>query len=157
MMIKHYRVTDAALAYIFEESERRFPQETGGILIGRFEQQCVSIEYAVAPGPDAEHNASGFKRDGEYSQNILDYIVADSRGRVDYIGEWHSHPVVSGPSQKDIVAMRWIANNRKYAIQHPVMGLCVRECNDSWQVRFYLCHRHRLNELTRVTLGQCSS
>jgi integrative and conjugative element protein (TIGR02256 family) len=150
MTITHYRLAEKALAYILEESERMYPQETGGILIGRFEQNCVSIEYAIAPGPDASHTVSGFKRDGNYSQDMLDSIVASSGGQVDYIGEWHSHPVASGPSLKDIMAMRWIINNKKYAIRCPVMGLCMKEDTGSWQVRLYLHYQLKLNELIEV-------
>lgn len=149
-MITHCYLTDKALAYILEESQRMYPQETGGILIGRFEREHVFIDYATAPGPEAQHTIYEFKRNGDYSQEVLDNTVAESGGLVDYIGEWHSHPLKSRSSLKDMMAMQWIANNKKYAIQYPVMGLCMREGAGSWQVRFYLYYRLKLNELTQV-------
>ncbi|MBN1875003.1 MAG: Mov34/MPN/PAD-1 family protein [Anaerolineae bacterium] len=149
-MITHYLLSKEVLTYIIKESERMYPQETGGVLIGRFEKEYVLIDYATAPGPDAQHTTHEFKRDGIYCQEVLDRIVAESEGLVDYIGEWHSHPSKSRPSSKDVMAMRWIANNKKYAIQNPIMCICMQEHKEVWKTYFYLYNQFRLNELVEV-------
>ena len=64
-----------------------FPNETGGLLVGRMEGSCVVITHATGPGPMALHSRYEFQRDGEYSQEALDQIVTEMGGVYDYIGE----------------------------------------------------------------------
>lgn len=148
-MSHYYKLATPALELIIAESSREYPNETGGILIGKFNENenYVLIEYATASGPGAQFSPSHFRRDGDYSQMLLDEIVTKSDGEYDYIGEWHSHPVKSGPSARDRAAMRWIAKNSKYAIKQPIMGLCTNEAPDTWRLSFFLFDGRRLREL----------
>jgi integrative and conjugative element protein (TIGR02256 family) len=146
-MLVHYKLAEEARKFILAESLHRYPNETGGILVGGFDGDCVLIEHATGPGPLAQHSSQLFRRDGDYSQRVLDDIVMEYGGRYDYIGEWHSHPVNSGPSAKDVSAMRWIANNKKYAIDQPIIGLCTNESVDTWRLSFYLFDGQQLREL----------
>lgn len=107
----------------------------------------MHIERATGPGPGAQHSPWSFRRDGNYNQKVLDKIVRESSGEYDYIGEWHSHPQKVAPSVKDIAAMHWIANNHKYAIEHPIMGLCMGNPVDTYRLYFYLFDGRRLREL----------
>jgi len=147
MRIPYYRLADQANVFIRNESARAYPSETGGILIGKFINNCVVITRAVGPGLNAQHASNHFRRDGEYSQQILDTFVMESNGEYDYLGEWHSHPAPCGPSTTDIAAIRWIANNKKYSVNHPVMALCTRESADSWLVSLYLFDERRLRRM----------
>ena len=129
------------------ESNQHFPVEAGGILIGHFGKDTVHIAFATDSGPNAQHSPTGFRRDGEYSQTVLEQIVGESEAPTDYIGEWHSHPANQGPSLKDLVSMQWIAKNPKYAVSHPVLGLCVRETADQWVISFYQLYKNSLVKL----------
>lgn len=142
-----YKVADEVLGVILDESVSKYPQETGGILIGRLEHNCLYIEHAAGPGPLAEHSLTNFRRDGLHSQMILDEIVVEARGNSDYIGEWHSHPAKCGPSPTDIAALRWIAKNPKYAVTEPIMALCIKTSKDCWEFRVYLFDGKKLREL----------
>src|SRR5215212_3312521 len=102
LKLVHYHLANHPLNFIITESTQHFPNETGGILVGRVEGNRVLITYAIGPVPLALHSRHEFKRDGEYSQAVLDQIVTEMEGAYDYIGEWHSHPLKSGPSTKDI-------------------------------------------------------
>jgi integrative and conjugative element protein (TIGR02256 family) len=146
-MLGYYELAEGAFRFILAECSRKYPKETGGMLIGRSNGDCVRIEHATGPGPRARHSAQSFKRDGDYSQRILDRIVAESGGEYDYVGEWHSHPAQHGPSAKDSAAMCWIADNTKYAIDQPVLGLCAGEAKGMWRLRVYLFDGHKLREL----------
>jgi integrative and conjugative element protein (TIGR02256 family) len=137
-MIAYYSLAQGVFEFITAESLRKCPDETGGILVGKMESDCVLIEHATGPGPLARRAPQLFKRDGEYSQRVLDGIVVETGGDLDYVGEWHSHPARFGPSARDVAAMRWIASNRKYAVKRPIMGLCFNECGDTWRLSFYL-------------------
>jgi len=132
------KVLETVELYLREESARAFPNETGGMLVGRLEENCAVITDATGPGPRALHSPSSFRRDGDYSQVVLDNIVVKSDGLNDYIGEWHSHPVHCSPSVKDRDAMRWIANNSNYAAPCPLMALCTRQSTGIWYLTFFV-------------------
>jgi len=144
-----YRLAEKAWGLIIYESSHEYPNETGGMLVGRSNGNCIFIEHATRPGPKAQRSPYRFKRDGDYSQEVLDSIVAESRGEYDYIGEWHSHPSESGPSAQDIAAMRWITNNNRYVIDRPILALCTSKSVDTWDLSFYLFDGQRLRKLRR--------
>lgn len=144
-------VSDEAYALILHESKTRFPLETGGILIGKIDDNIVHIEYATGPGPVAYHSRSRFQRDGDYSQVLLDTLVRYSRAEYDYIGEWHSHPAPVKPSSIDIKAMQWIIQNPKYAIVQPILGICTRIERDEWALGIFVFTN---GQLQRLPLGK---
>ena len=125
----------AAKEHIVAEAEKQLPKESGGILIGRWEEARVVLEDVSGPGPQAEHQSSGFRRDGDYCQQFLDRVVDESEGRLDYLGEWHSHPLPSGPSALDVQAMQWVSRNERYANPRPILLLCVRSLAEDWQTK----------------------
>lgn len=146
-ILTHYELAEKARELILVESTRKYPDETGGMLVGKFDENCVLIENATCPGPGARHSSHRFRRDGNYSQRVLDDIVMECEGEYDYIGEWHSHPAKSGPSPRDMAAMRWVANNDKYAIDQPILGLCTNESAVNWRLNFYSFDGQQLLEL----------
>lgn len=140
-------VSRQARQYIIDESKRAFPDETGGMVVGKLDGDCVLVFYATGPGPKARHSPHMFRRDGDYSQKALDSIVIKSHGEYDYIGEWHSHPARYAPSVKDVAAMRWVADNSKYATAQPIMCLCIREPIDTWRLKLFVLDGHYLRQL----------
>lgn len=136
-MIAYCRLATEPLNFIVAESAQHFPNETGGMLVGKVVDDCVLITHATGPGPMALHSRYEFRRDGEYSQEILDQIVADTKGAYDYIGEWHSHPLKAGPSIKDVEAMNWISRNTKYKVIQPILCLCIQEIKHTWRINIY--------------------
>lgn len=135
---------------IVTEAEKQLPRETGGILMGHWEGSRVVVEDVSGPGPQAEHQSSGFRRDGDYCQQFLDRVVNESEGRLDYLGEWHSHPLPSGPSALDVRAMQWVSKNERYAAPRPILLLCVRSSAGDWATRVFALVRGRLIELPVV-------
>lgn len=146
-MIHSYKISDEAFNLIVSESAHRFPNETGGILVGKVEDSLVTIEHAIGPGSTAHHAPAQFRRDGDFSQQILDSLVHVSGGEVDYVGEWHSHAFKSRPSHVDIESMKWIAANKKYAVKEPVMLLCIGTGLNCWQLSCYAFVENRLKLL----------
>ncbi len=138
MQIRFFQIAQDAVEFIKRESERSYPLETGGILVGKVSQRSVIIAHAIGPGVSAQRSISRFRREGEYSQHVLDGIVDASHGEMDYVGEWHSHPALVSPSDIDLAAMNWIARNQKYAVDSPVMALCSRQSADSWLLALYV-------------------
>lgn len=148
LTVIHYQLLQEPLEFIIRESNHSYPLETGGMLIGRFDGNCALISQATGPGPKADKTPSEFKRDGEYSQWVLDKTVARSDGTQDYIGEWHSHPMNSGPSGKDFASLRWIAQNPSYAVAQPVLAICRRQREDGWIMSFYVLDGLNIIKLT---------
>ena len=137
-MINKYKLSKKALHDIITESQQKFPDETGGILIGKVDNGCVFIHYAIGPGKNACHTSNRFKRDGDYSQEQLDFIASETTGKYDYLGEWHSHFFDPRPSSVDINSMDWIANNENYATSHPILLLCVLTKRHYWKIACFV-------------------
>ena len=136
-VIHQFSVDQQVLELIIHESKAKYPKETGGILAGYMEKGLFRIEHATGPGPKAVHTRASFLRDGEYCQAELDKIFAQTNGKIDYLGEWHSHPLAIGPSKRDKDSMRDIAEDTRYAIPNPVLGLCIKKGN-KWDFECYL-------------------
>ncbi len=141
-----FRLSKIGLDFIISESNQKFPKETGGILLGNFDGKCFYIEKAIGPGLDAEHSLFGFKRNGNFAQAQMDSCIKESSGLVDYIGEWHSHPENIGPSKTDYNSIRWVANNPKYFISIPILGICQKN-GSSWVFRVFICSGKDLAEV----------
>lgn len=107
------------------ESNSKWPQETGGIVLGSFEGSTVRIHQATHPGPNAKHGLASFIRDGEFAQQELERVFSETNGSVDYIGEWHSHTLHVGPSPRDRRSMEFIAKSSQYSATNPVLLLAL--------------------------------
>ncbi|HEU4329026.1 MAG TPA: Mov34/MPN/PAD-1 family protein [Roseiflexaceae bacterium] len=143
-------IVATALTFIQQESQRSFPFESGGILIGRVEQGSILVTHATGPGPRAIHSPRRFVRDGDYTQQALNAQLQASGGLDDYLGEWHSHPLSVGPSPQDRESMRWISGNPHYQQPAPIMLLCQRESQGSWTVLAYQWIHSHLRPRTLV-------
>lgn len=146
-MIGKYKLSKEALDSIITESQQKYPNETGGILIGEIENECAFIHYAIGPGKNAYHTSNRFKRDGDHSQQQLDFIVNETEGKYDYLGEWHSHFFDPKPSAVDINSMHWIAHNKNYATSHPILLLCVFTKKHFWKIVSFTTAKKHLIKL----------
>ena len=96
--------------------------ETGGILVGYFSDDSSAIVTGASDaGPNAESSPTHFSRDVEHTQRWLEKQIRASKMRVEYIGEWHSHPSEdTNPSITDITSLAGIANAENYLCNKPV-------------------------------------
>jgi integrative and conjugative element protein (TIGR02256 family) len=79
---------------LYQNRLSKLPNETGGVLIGSIDFYkkiiyCVSQIYAPA---DSKEYPSSFVRGCNGLKQELDRIHNCTRGNLEYIGEWHSHP-----------------------------------------------------------------
>jgi len=149
-MTNSCQISHKALNLVVSQSAYHFPNETGGLLVGKVQNGCLFIEHATEPGPAAHHAPTKFIRDGYFSQEVLDALVKNSDGMFDYVGEWHSHPVKSRkqPSQLDLESMRWIAANEAYATNQPALLLCINAGLNRWRIRCYILVENNLRLLS---------
>src|SRR3546814_16291233 len=75
------------------EADRKFPLETGGILVGYFAENGDPVVCAaLGPGPHAIHWRKRFTPDHACQCTQLDDIYDQSSGSNTYLGDWHTHP-----------------------------------------------------------------
>jgi integrative and conjugative element protein (TIGR02256 family) len=108
------RVRPQAMATLRAEAlttSRRFlPRwETGGVLLGYFDDACrvIWVTAAEGPSPDSERGACSFRHGTEGVAGRVAAHRAASGGRVRFAGLWHTHPgMPPRASQTDDQAMR---------------------------------------------------
>ena len=74
------------------------PLECGGMLFGFWANttNCV-VKALSSSGPQAIHTRYSYKPDGSYDEEIAAEMWNSSKGRLNYLGDWHSHPNTSIP------------------------------------------------------------
>jgi len=66
--------------------------EAGGILLGRMWPGRSVIEIASTPGQGDKSGRYFFERDSLRAQHIIKTVWQESKGEINYFGEWHTHP-----------------------------------------------------------------
>lgn len=88
--------------------------ETGGVLVGFFENNVINICNASPPGPKADHEEIFFQADPDFVDMFIDMEHANSGGKYSYLGEWHSHPQIKPvPSVIDLNSIEEIASTAR--------------------------------------------
>lgn len=77
---------------MLREAGSRFPMETGGVLLGVATSSDVWIDMIIGPGPASQHSATRFVPDADFQQREVARIYEASGRRVEYLGDWHTHP-----------------------------------------------------------------
>lgn len=99
--------------------------ETGGMLLGhlRATEDCLEYEatHATPPGPDSVCGTAHFTRGSDFAARRLRHLV--TKLGVQYLGEWHKHPVADTPRARptDRRTMRAIARKPEYKIDFPIL------------------------------------
>jgi hypothetical protein len=105
------------LQKIFEVRKEKLPSETGGILIGSFDvqRQIIYIVDTILSPPDSQEWPTIYIRGCEGLNQKVKEISDKTLARLEYIGEWHSHPNSCSCKQSadDIKAFNWLADSRK--------------------------------------------
>lgn len=95
------RLSLRATRDIVRHSRVAMPKETGGILVGHYNDGDVIVERAIVVPPERPESAN-YTRNSTRAQtalgSLLDHDAPEFWG---YVGEWHSHPQVVGPSSTD--------------------------------------------------------
>lgn len=117
-----------ALAFIRNESQRKAPKETGGVLLGYCADDDVVVRMATRPGRGAKHRLSSYLPDSEFDRAEIARIYEETDGVITYLGDWHSHPKGgTGLSEDDIITLATISNFRPARVTAPLMLLAVKE------------------------------
>jgi hypothetical protein len=92
----HLSIPKAALLAIFEECDGFERDETGGRIIGTFDQRKGKLDIHVTgiieAGPQARRSPVSFFQDGEYQERVFRKIE-DHHREIEHLGNWHTHHV----------------------------------------------------------------
>ncbi len=85
---------NTALNEIFDECDRFPDDETGGRVIGTFEEidgtLVLRVTGIIEPGPRARRSPVMFFQDGEHQEQIFRQIEKN-HPQVEHLGNWHTH------------------------------------------------------------------
>lgn len=121
MIYRHIFIVQSVVATIRREVRRARFTETGGPLLGYIsEDDALVVTNAAGPGPRAKLSPVSVVIDGRHAQRFCDRMRRRTDGRIDYIGDWHSHLGWSlKPSKDDLEAMRTMAAFEHCPITNP--------------------------------------
>ena len=112
-------IPKAALIEVFDECDGFDQDETGGRVIGTFEEHrgkiAIQITGIIEAGPQARRSAVSFFQDGEYQEQVFRKIETDHR-EIEHLGNWHTHHVngLQHLSGGDIETYHRTANHRNH-------------------------------------------
>ena len=135
---------------------RAFPSETGGILIGVYNESlnCAMVGNATGPGRDARAGRTWFERGVAGLQELLRTHWQQRSGY--YLGEWHFHPDAAPvPSPTDERSMRQFASSAQYRCPEPVLLIIGGDPQQTWTVSAAVYPR--LAKTVRLELVEATS
>lgn len=87
--------------------------ETGGMLLGAFDDAtgCVYVDAAAGPSPDSALSDRYFAHGTAGTQEVVERYRVRTANRVGFIGMWHTHPYgPAHPSALDEGGMGWMVS-----------------------------------------------
>jgi integrative and conjugative element protein (TIGR02256 family) len=127
-------IRPAVAAELLSQGARAYPHETGGVLVGHYDDSHhEAIVEMLAPKPsDSRAGRSAFVRGTKKLKGFLSSLWRSTTPRLHYIGEWHTHPDgVPEPSGTDRDSMWAIATDGRAMCPEPVLvilGGNFRDC-----------------------------
>ena len=92
----HLVIPKAALTTVFDECDGFDQDETGGRVIGTYQEHRdkldISVSGIIEAGPEARRSAVSFFQDGQYQEQVFRKIE-DHHRHIEHLGNWHTHHV----------------------------------------------------------------
>ena len=104
--------------------------ETGGIIIGYYDEECINaiITECTRPPRDSVATTSRFFRGIKGLNKLLEKKWKQKKEY--YLGEWHLHPGrLPSPSMIDIAQMKKIENDLQFNCKEPILLILGEEAN----------------------------
>lgn len=131
-------MTDYHFNQLIEHCVKKYPLETGGILIGHYspDQKTAIVTEIIGPTQDSLHQKSNFFRGVKRLKGIIN---EKWRKGEYYIGEWHCHPGGNSvPSSIDNQQMAVIAHDKKIKCPEPILVIISGKPESGWQIKPYV-------------------
>ena len=120
------------------QAESEYPNENGGILIGRYstDRHTVHIEKIVVP-VEKMTGRTMFMRNTKGMEKVWEQLAKDG---LRYVGEWHSHPNGSTKySSTDLATM--VEIEKEVSIENPLL-LIVGVRSDGVSAHTFYCYKN---------------
>lgn len=111
MSLKRVCIGPTALEKIHALVKSSGVREIGGPMVGyvTHENELVITDVS-GPGLKGRRMPFNVTVDGEHAERFCDRAFRDSGGKLDFVGDWHSHPSICiRPSEGDRLAMKLLA------------------------------------------------
>lgn len=103
--------------------QQGFDVELGGIFLGLRRGKCIHVSRCTFPGRDDQSRRFRFFRKDSSHQEIAHKLWTKSGHKMDWVGEWHSHPEAAPcPSTIDKATWRSQAESRHTAMAYLIVG-----------------------------------
>jgi len=125
--------------------------ETGGILIGHYNDQLDRALVTKVTGPPGDSRAGRafFVRGTRGLQRLINRLWRSKSSY--YLGEWHFHPQGDGtPSGVDRDQMERIAKSPAYLCPEPILLIVANQPGASWAIRAFVYPDGRQIELQAI-------
>lgn len=119
-------IAAAARKRMIKEAARTAPNETGGVIMGYTgdNEDTIVVTHIIGPGPAATHRRAMFAPDLQYQERAISRRYRESRRRITYLGDWHSHPGGSDRlSNADRKTLRRIRDHADARAPEPLMAI----------------------------------
>lgn len=139
-------LSKSVLKKIEEETTLHYPNEFGGVFIGYKSDENFIITNILIPD-EYKNGKNIFVREPGTLNERLSEIHTTTNGKIQYLGEWHSHPDgPTNPSSTDINAMKEIAKNKNINIDKPLL-MIVEVGKVSFDKDFYIYDNKKLKKV----------
>lgn len=106
----------------------KLPLETGGVLIGSYDmsRKIIYIVESIPSPPDSDERPVSYIRGCNGLEARVNKIKDLTQGKLNYVGEWHSHPKgCSGdPSNYDLELLSWVTRYMAFDGRPGLMSIC---------------------------------
>jgi integrative and conjugative element protein (TIGR02256 family) len=133
------KIKEEMISAIYKICQDSYPNETGGILIGKYSSDLkrALVTFVTGAPADSKSGRTWFHRGTNGLQQLLD-DVWENQGAF-YLGEWHYHPGgASTPSSHDIHEMKRISKNKAYNCPEPILIIAGNTSPDDWSLGAYV-------------------
>lgn len=104
-------------------------KEVGGILLGRFAGKMVYEITEIACVNSQYNTRIHYQRDVKKAQSIINKRWDETKGEINYLGEWHTHPNMhASPSTTDMKSLSAIMKQVGQVL--PVVMLIILGANN---------------------------
>jgi len=142
-------ISKSVLNSIFDECDKYDSDETGGRLVGVYEEKVGKLYVrtlgVIEPGPNAKRSATSFFQDGNYQEQVFREIEKEVP-EIEHLGNWHTHHVNGHPtlSSGDVATYQRTVNHKNHNLNFFYTILVVEKYKTSerYKIKHHLLRRN---------------
>jgi integrative and conjugative element protein (TIGR02256 family) len=138
-------ISKSVLKRIEEETKFHYPKEFGGVFIGYKSDLHFIITDILIPDQYKNGQTIFIREPGTLNERLRE-VHQMTKGEIEYLGEWHSHPNgPTTPSSTDINAMEIIAKDKNINMDRPLLMISEVD-KTSFDKDFYIYDNKKLKK-----------